>query len=181
MRWILPLFFRMNMGQSLPSASCCRIGFTFAYRISCCSNIIHRMRLPQLRRAINGISTRGFDRLPLSVMHTRLGRQIEMQARQEDARFHVYFSGPSSLSIIPLCAQGTTAIYCTHMALISSLHTLGNDINIFPLHDGRLPVSQILSLLWYKQRYLLNYSCYFMKLLFDFAETCGATQLARVV
>lgn len=132
-------------------------------------------------RAMHGISTRDLDRLPLSVMHTRLGRQIEAQAKRESASFNVYFSGPSSLSIIPLCTQGTTAIYCTHMALISSLHAFGNDINIFPLYDSGLPVSQTLSLLWYKQRYLPNYSCYFMKLLFDFVETCGATQIARIV
>lgn len=132
-------------------------------------------------RAMNGVSIRDLDRLPFSAMNTRLGRQIESQAQREGVHFHVCFSGPSSLSMIPMCTQGVSAIYCTHMALLGSHHRLGDDVNIFPLlHDGK-PLYQTLALLRYKQRYLPGYTRYFMDLLFQFFETCGATQLTRTV
>ena len=131
--------------------------------------------------ALNGVDIQTVDRLPFSVMTTRLGRQVEAQARRKGTCLHTYFSGPSSLSVLPMCAQGVTAVYCTHMALVSNPDKLGKNINIFPLHDEGKPIFQTLSLLWYKQRYLPGYARYFMELLFDFVETCGATQIARIV
>ena len=85
------------------------------------------------------------------------------------------------IQIMPLCAMGVTACFATHMALLSHLDQLGTGVNIFPRLEGNGPMTQSLSLLRHRQRYLTHFSKYFMELLFETTARMEQVQIAHIV
>lgn len=132
-------------------------------------------------RATEDVGLEDFARLPFSMMDTRLGRLLQERFKRAGIRPNVFFTSPSSSQIMPLCAMGVTACFATHMALLSHLDQLGTGVNIFPLLEGNGPMTQSLSLLRHRQRYLTHFSKYFMELLFETTARMEQVQIAHIV
>ena len=115
------------------------------------------------------------------MMTNRLGARLRECFLREQVSLTTPFTGPSTSQILPLCAKGVTACFCSHLSLVEAGSLLGNQINIFPLMDQGEPVVQRLSLLRHKQRYLTHFSKYFMDLLFKTASQLEQVQLSRAV
>ena len=54
--------------------------------------------------------------------------------------------------------MGATACYCTQLALLDHWDELAGKVNIFPIMEGGRPLTQSLSLLRHRQRYLTHFS-----------------------
>lgn len=67
------------------------------------------------------------------------------------------------------------------MRLVSQYHPIPDDINIFPLHRSGQPLTQSLSLIRPKDRYLNRYSRLFLDLLFRYFSEAEHTSVDRVV
>ena len=132
-------------------------------------------------RSIHGVDFRDFARLPFSLMATRLGRMIRECFNQAGVEPNVFFTAPSSSQIMPLCAMGATACYCTQLALLDHWDELAGKVNIFPIMEGGRPLTQSLSLLRHRQRYLTHFSKSFMELLFDAASSLEQIPVLHVV
>ena len=132
-------------------------------------------------RAVRGAELRDFARLPFSMMVNRLGRMLQTRLDQAGVRPNVFFTSPSSSQIMPLCAMGATACFCTHMALLDHWNELDGKVNIFPITDGDKPLVQSLSLLRHRQRYLTHFAKYFMELLFEAVERKEKIQVVRAI
>ena len=115
-------------------------------------------------RSLQGASIRDFSRLPFALMDPA-----------------VPLTGTATSHILPLCAQGLAACYCTQVGIVANASVLGDQLNIFPLMDRGEPIVQTLSLLRHKQRYLTHYSKYFMELLFQVTGEMERAQVSRVV
>ena len=115
------------------------------------------------------------------MMSNRLGRQIRNLFLRDGITPTVYFTCQGSAQAIPLCVRGVTACFCTHMALADNSDILGKQINVFPLLDQDIPVTQTLSLLRYRQRYLPHYFKYFIELLTKFCENQEMLHISRIV
>ena len=66
---------------------------------------------------------------------------------------------------LTLCAQRTAACFSTQMRLLTQGKQLPPDINVFPLYSDGHPVTQTLSLIYQKDRYLSHYATLFLDLL----------------
>lgn len=132
-------------------------------------------------RSMDGAAVEDFTRLPFSLMETRLGRILQERFTRAGVQPHVLFTSPSSSQIMPLCAMGVTACFSTHMALLNHLDQMGDQINIFPMMEKGTPLTQPLSLLRHRQRYLTHFSKYFMELLFQTAARMKRVHISRAV
>ena len=133
------------------------------------------------RRSAQGAHIGDFARLPFALMTNRLGKRLQECCQREHVTLFAPFTGPSTSQIIPLCATGVTACFCSHLSLVEAGSRLGNQMNIFPLLDGGEPIVQRLSLLRHRQRYLTHFSKYFMDLLFQTAARVEQVHISRVV
>lgn len=116
-------------------------------------------------RSMDKADIRDFSRLPFCIMRNRLGVQVGLIFEQANIKPDIYFTAETSKQILPVCAMGLAACYCTHMSLVEN--RLPGDINIFPLFDGDEPVRQKLAIIRNKQRYLTRYSRYFLEVMFE--------------
>ena len=132
-------------------------------------------------RSLQGASIRDFARLPFALMDNRLGQRMREHFAREQVRPAVPFTGTATSHILPLCAQGLAACYCTQVGIVSNASILGDQLNIFPLMDRGEPIVQTLSLLRHRQRYLTHYAKYFMELLFQVAGEMERAQVSRVI
>lgn len=132
-------------------------------------------------RSASGANIRDFARLPFALMTNRLGARLEECCQREHVTLSAPFTGPSTSQILPLCAAGVLACFCSHLSLVEAGGRLDGQINIFPLLDRGEPIVQRLSLLRHRQRYLTHFSKYFMDLLFQAAAQVEQMRISRVV
>ena len=132
-------------------------------------------------RSLQGASVRDFARLPFALMDNRLGQRMREYFTREQVHPAVPFTGTATRHILPLCAQGMAACYCTQVGIVANASVLGDQLNIFPLMDQGAPIVQTLSLLRHRQRYLTHYAKYFMELLFQVTGEMERAQVSRVV
>ena len=151
-------------------------------RRACCASTIPRMRSGKSSCAPSrGASIRDFARLPFALMDNRLGQRMREHFAREQVHPVIPLTGTATSHILPLCAQGLAACYCTQVGIVSNASILGDQLNIFPLMDRGEPIVQTLSLLRHRQRYLTHYAKYFMELLFQVAGEMERAQVSRVV
>ena len=67
------------------------------------------------------------------------------------------------------------------MSLVSQQKDIPSDINIFPLHYKGQPLTQRLSLIRMKDRYLSHYSKFFLELLFQYFDGVEHIRLNQIV
>ncbi len=132
-------------------------------------------------RSAQGANIRDFTRLPFALMTNRLGNRMQEYFLREQVSLTAPFTGPSTSQILPLCATGVVACYCSHLSLVASGDMLSGRVNVFPLLDQGQPIVQRLSLLRHRQRYLTHFSKFFMELLLQSAAQLEQEQVIYII
>lgn len=123
-------------------------------------------------QALNGAHVEHFARLPFALPDNRLGETIRACFNEAGFTPRTYMRSSHSSLVLPLCSMGLAACFITHMCLVDWKEQIAEDVNIFPLYLGEQSLSQNISLIYRKDRYLSHYSNYFMEILFRlFADT----------
>ena len=132
-------------------------------------------------KAAKGAYVENFSLLPFCIFENRMGHQINQCF--EDARItpHRYLTSTYTQIGTTVCFQRLAACFCSQMSLVSLRKELPQDINIFPLYYKGQPLTQILSLIRLKDRYLAHYSKYFLDLLFQYFSEIERIQMERCV
>ena len=71
-------------------------------------------------RSLQGASVRDFARLPFALMDNRLGQRMREYFTREQVHPAVPFTGTATRHILPLCAQGMAACYCTQVGIVAN-------------------------------------------------------------
>ena len=109
-----------------------------------------------------------FSRLPLSLSDNRLGTQISEILEAEGIQPRIYSMNYDTNLSLAFCCRSLSACFTTHMRLSGQWDALPDNINIFPvLHQGKV-LTQSLSLIRRKDRYITNFSRRFLDLLFTY-------------
>ncbi len=106
-----------------------------------------------------------FARLPFCFHSNRLGVYIAECFVDRGIVPNVYVTSSDTLISLSLCCEGLAACFATHMRLITEMHRIPEDVNVFPLYVRGKPVDQTLSLVRRKDRELTQYARYFTGLL----------------
>lgn len=131
-------------------------------------------------RSLGGAHVKDFARLPFSMFSNRLGKTIRTCFEVAGCDPKVKFSTSSSQLLVPLCAQGITACFLTQVTLSGVVNQFADKVNIFPLYFKDKPLTQDLSLIYHKERYLPQYAKHFLDILFDYFEDLEKVHLARI-
>ena len=132
-------------------------------------------------QAVAGADMRHFSRLPFCFNDTRLGKQIRESMTLAGIKPHIYAVNSDTLLSLTLCRQNLAACFATHMRLASELNNLTDQINIFPLRIEGRSMTQTLSLIRRKDRFLTHFSKFFLDLLFRYFSEIQQIQLERKV
>lgn len=119
-------------------------------------------------KAINGTDVADFARLPFCLHSNRLGARINECFVERGIVPNTYITSSSTLISFSLCIERLAACFATHMRLFNQKDRIPPDMNIFPLYAHGEPLTQTLTLIRRKDRYLAHYSKYFLDLLFNY-------------
>lgn len=115
-----------------------------------------------------GVTIEQFIRLPFVQLDNKLGRKIQSILAAKGMLAPPYLLCRYVNQALPLCLLSLTACYAPHMSIVENLEEMiASKINVFPLIDSvnAAPITQELSLVYHKDRYMPNYTKYFMQLL----------------
>lgn len=132
-------------------------------------------------KAIQGANVSEFSKLPFCLHSNRLGMQIWDCFEEHNIRPKIYTISSDTKISLSLCFQRLAACFATHMRLIDRCSEIPNDLNIFPLYYQGEPLTQKLSLIRHKKRYLAHYSKLFLDLLFQYFSEIEQVHLSRKV
>lgn len=132
-------------------------------------------------RSLHGARVEEFARLPFCMLSNRLGGEIRRCFEAAGCRIQPRFTATYSYLAVSLCAQGVGACFTTQMNLVGQRRELGEDVNIFPILYQGAPVTQELSLIRQKDRYLARYAWRFLELTFQWFADMERMDLARMV
>lgn len=118
-------------------------------------------------RALHGADVRDFSRLPFCIFNNRMGRQINQCFEEANITPRAYITSTYTQIGTTVCFQRLAACFISQMSLVSQQKEIPEDINIFPLYYKGQPLTQRLSLIRMKDRYLSHYSKFFLDLLFQ--------------
>lgn len=130
-------------------------------------------------RAIRGAEVADFARLPFCFHTNRLGQRITECFRAKGIAPNVFLTSADTLISLSICSSRLAACFATHMRLASQLDKLPVDINIFPLYADGEPLTQSLSLIRRKDRYLTHYARLFMDLLYRYFSDVEHIRMER--
>lgn len=132
-------------------------------------------------RAFHGTDVREFSRLPFCIFNNRMGWQINQCFEAANIIPRAYITSTYTQIGTTICFQRLAACFISQMSLVSQQKEIPADINIFPLHYKGQPLTQRLSLIRMKDRYLSHYSKFFLELLFQYFDGVEHIRLNRVV
>lgn len=118
-------------------------------------------------RALYGADVRDFSRLPFCIFNNHMGRQINQCFEAANIIPRAYITSTYTQVGTTVCFQRLAACFISQMSLVSQQKEIPEDINIFPLYYKGQPLTQRLSLIRMKDRYLSHYSKFFLDLLFQ--------------
>lgn len=132
-------------------------------------------------KAAAGAYVEDFSALPFCIFQNRMGNQINQCF--EDARItpNAYLTSTYTQIGTTVCFQRLAACFCSQMSLASQRTEIPPDINIFPLYYKGQPLTQRLTLIRLKDRYLSHYSKLFLELLFQYFSEIERIRLEHVV
>lgn len=122
------------------------------------------------RRALGGTNVSDFARLPFCMHENRLGYKLLDCFKEDGVAPNVYLTSADTRITTSMCFQGIAACFATHMRLINRKGDIPDNVNIFPVYHQGQPLSQQLSLVRRKDRYLSHYARYFLELLFHYFD-----------
>ena len=120
--------------------------------------------------ALAGANVADFAALPLCMQDNRLGYKLMDCFEEGGLAPNVYLTSADTRITTSMCFQGIAACFATHMRLINRKADIPDNINIFPVYYQGHPLSQQLSLVRRKDRYLSHYARYFLELLFHYFD-----------
>ena len=132
-------------------------------------------------KAIRGAEGRDFARLPFCVFNNRAGRQINQCFEAANITPRAYITSTYTRIGTIACFQRLAACFISQMSLVSQGDKIPADLNIFPLHYKGQPLTQRLSLIRMKDRYLSHYSKFFLDQLFQYFSGVESIHMERMV
>ena len=132
-------------------------------------------------KAIHGAEVKDFVRLPFCIFNNRAGRQINQCFDDANIVPRAYITSTYTRIGTTACFQRLTACFISQMNLVSQREDIPPDLNIFPLHYKGQPLTQRLTLIRMKDRYLSHYSKFFLDLLFQYFSGVESVHLGRMV
>lgn len=118
--------------------------------------------------ALQGAYVENFSKLPFCLFANRMGYQIQQCFDRNNITPKVYLTSTYTQIGITVCFQRLAACFVSQMSLVSQRDEIPPDINIFPLYDRGQPLTQRLSLIRVRDRYLSHYSKFFLDQLFQY-------------
>ena len=131
-------------------------------------------------RAIHGADVADFAKLPFCLHTNRLGTRINECFLERGIAPNAYVTTSDTLISLSLCIERLAACFATHMRLFNQKERIPDDMNIFPLYVHGEPLTQTLTLIRRKDRYLAHYSKLFLDLLFRYFSDVEHIQMERM-
>ena len=132
-------------------------------------------------KAIKGADVKDFAALPFCIFNNRMGRQINQCFEAANIVPRAYITSTYTQVGTTVCFQRLAACFISQMSLVSQREEIPADLNIFPLHYKGQPLTQRLSLIRMKDRYLSHYSKFFLELLFQYFNGVERVRMERMV
>ncbi len=132
-------------------------------------------------RAIQGAYVEEFSRLPFCIFHNRMGRQIQQCFETANVVPRAYITSTYTQVGTTACFQRLAACFISQTSLVSQRDDIPSDLNIFPLYYKGKPLTQRLSLIRMKDRYLSHYSKFFLEELFQYFSGVEQIHMDRKV
>lgn len=132
-------------------------------------------------KAVHGAEVKDFAKLPFCIFDNRMGRQINQCFEAANITPRAYITSTYTQIGTTVCFQRLAACFISQMSLVSQQKEIPGDINIFPLNYKGQPLSQRLSLIRMKDRYLSHYSKFFLDLLFQYFSGVERVRMERMV
>jgi len=132
-------------------------------------------------KAIQGACVEDFALLPFCIFDNRMGRQIQQCFDAANIVPRTYITSTYTQIGTTICFQRLAACFVSQMSLVSQRGEIPPDINIFPLYYKGQPLSQRLSLIRMKDRYLSHYSKFFLEQLFQYFSGVEQVHMERKV
>ncbi|MFY9472732.1 MAG: LysR family transcriptional regulator [Tepidanaerobacteraceae bacterium] len=136
---------------------------------------------PLKAKAIQGANVIDFAKLPFCMQSNRLGYKIFECFKEGEVEPKTYLTSTNNRITTHLCFQGFAACFATQMHLYNIKEGIPDNINIFPVYHHGEPLTQRLSLIWCKDRYLPRYAKYFLDCLFRFFNNVDQIHMSRKV
>ncbi len=137
---------------------------------------------PALKEAgLQGVNVKDFALLPFCVFDNRMGRQIQQCFEVANIMPRAYITSTYTQIGTTICFQRLAACFVSQMSLVSQRGDIPPDINIFPLYYQGQPVTQKLSLIRMKDRYLSHYSKFFLEQLSQYFSSVEKIHMNRMV
>lgn len=131
--------------------------------------------------AFQGADVAQFAKLPFCIFYNRMGRQINQCFEAANIVPRAYITSTYTQIGTTTCFQRLAACFISQMTLVSHQKDIPPDINIFPLYHKGQPLTQRLSLIRMKDRYLSHYSKFFLEQLFQHFDQLEHTHIERRV
>lgn len=132
-------------------------------------------------RAIHGAFVEDFRRLPFCIFENQMGRQINQCFEDASVTPRAYITSTYTQIGTTICFQRLAACFCSQMSLVHQRNEIPTDINIFPLYYRQRPLTQRLSLIRVKDRYLPHYAKFFLEQLYQYFEEVEQIHMERAV
>lgn len=133
------------------------------------------------KKAFGGIEVSDFSNLPICMNSSRMGERIMAAFQEKKITPKSYITSADTQISLSVCCKGLAACFASHMRLIMQQSSIPESINIFPLYNHGVPMTQNLSLIWRKDRYLSHYAKLFMDLLFRYFSEVEHIHMERMV
>lgn len=132
-------------------------------------------------KALGGANVADFAALPFCMHENRLGHKLMECFEEAGSTPNIYLTSADTRITSTMCFQGVAACFATHMRLINRKADIPDNINIFPVYHHEQPLSQRLSLIRRKDRYLPHYARFFLELLFRYFDDLEHIRLERKI
>ncbi len=132
----------------------------------------------------HGATIEKFIRLPFVQLDNKLGRRIQTSLAAKGIVSPPFLLCRYISQGLPLCQLSLAACYAPHMSIVENFEEIVNSrINIFPLLDLTYgaPVTQELSLIYHKSRYMPKYTKYFIELLLKTSNQINDASVVHIV
>lgn len=132
-------------------------------------------------KSIAGADVKDFSKLPFCIFENRMGRQINQCFEAANIVPRAYITSTYTQVGTTVCFQRLAACFISQMSLVSQQRDIPADVNIFPLYYKGQPLTQRLSLIRMKDRYLSHYSKFFLEQLFQYFDDVERVRMERIM
>ena len=133
------------------------------------------------KQAILGAEVSLFSKLPVCMNENRLGNKIRACYEEANVEPKVYMTSADLRITTTVALQGIAAGFVTQYYLINRRNEIPDQLNVFPvLYQGK-PLTQRLTLIHHKERYLSRYARCFLELMLRHFEGLEHVRMERAV